>query len=201
MRKALILAIPLLVLACDREPVAPTNDTGISANFMNNPDNGNLRIWRGQYGMAVGWTDPSNGLRAHHYTQPVGGGSCGSTEPGRDMDWQEIVTLDSLDFYASRFIANAMGHVYIIVMDTRTPGTCFGYSLVAEGWGTIHYVDNDEIPWYPNDRHNVDAFGWSAHGALTAPDGSTKQYAGRGHQTWNPDTGAAHGFVLQVSIH
>jgi hypothetical protein len=202
MRKALLLAIPLLVLACDRAPVAPTTGNRMSADFMNNPDNGNLHIWRSQYGgVAVGWTDPSNGLRAHHYTEPVVSGSCGTSGPHSDLDWQEIAWVDSYDFLASRFIANASGDVYIIVMDTQTPGTCFGYQEVAEGWGTMQLNDTDEIPWYPNDRHNVDSFGWTTHGVLTAPDGTTMQYTGRAHQSYNPDTGIGHGTMRRVDIH
>jgi len=201
-RKSLLLAIPLLVLACDREPLAPARSHEVAANYMNNPDNGNLHIWRNQYGgIAVGWTDPSSGLRAHHYTEPVVNGTCGTAGPTSALDWQEIVWPDSIDFYASRFIANARGEVYIIVMDRLTPGTCFGSQEVAEGWGTMHFLDTDEISWYPNDRHNVDSFGWSVHGVLTAPDGSSVRYDGRAHQSYNPDTGIGHGMVLQVNVH
>jgi len=202
MRRLLaVLALGAVVVACSEQATSPQPRTpAIAADFMNNPDNGNPRILRGVYDFAASWTDPSNGLRATHWTyQAVEG--CGDTPDGGLVGWQEVATFDANDFLASRFIANAKGMVWIRIRDLTTPGDCFGARLVATGWGTLHYTDNDEIAWYPNSRNNIDAWTFRAEGTLTTPDGRTVRYSGHYHATWDPSTLAPRNEVFQVTVH
>lgn len=46
----------------------------------------------------------------------------------------------------------------------RGPGTCYGATRVAEGWGSLHYTDNDLFsPFNPGDD-STDSFGFMARG-------------------------------------
>jgi hypothetical protein len=182
---ALSAALPV---ACSEQPSAPLQQTpAVAADFINNPDNGNPRILRSQQDLAVSWTDPSNGLRATHWTYNAIDG-CGDTPPGA-VDWQQVATLDTIDFYASRFIENAKGRVWIRIRDTTKPGDCFGNLLVAQGWGTIHYLDSDQIGNWPPDQTYVDAYGFEADGVLTTPDGGQVNYRGYWHGVFDSDAG------------
>ncbi len=199
MKKTIFLALPLLLLACGREPVAP-HASSLNANFMNNPDNGNPRIWRGVADLAISWTDPGNGLRALHRTTPVAGSGCAEFEPAGGIDWQELWWEDANDIFASRLIENNIGNVFIVIRDLNVPGTCFGGTLVASGWGTIHRNDNDILSGNPNYRNNKNAFSFRAHGALTTPTGETVQYNGHAHITWDPDQDVVTGVTYQVVV-
>ncbi len=197
-----VLALGAVVAACSEQTTSPRPRTpAVAADFTNNLDNGNPRIWRGEYDWGIAWTDPSNGLRVAHRTFPVVGEGCGDFEAGPLVAAQEVAWVDAADFMASRFILNAKGDVWIIVRDLNAPGDCFGNRLVAEGWGTIHATDSDEIAYYPNDRHNDDAVGNSAEGALTTPDGRTVQYSGFFRYTFDPATGALRHVGYKVSVH
>lgn len=202
-----VLAFLALSAACTDQATAPQPQASptLASSFMNNPDNGNPRIWRGsndEYGLS--WTDPSNGLRASHWTFHAVEG-CGETPDGGSIDFQEVVREDFDDFFASRLILNAMGKVWIRIRDLNTPGDCFGAKFVASGWGTLHLNDNDEISGYPgNPRHNANAWSFRAQGTLTTPDGRKVQYSGYMHYTWlGLDAGYGNFQVenFKVSVH
>jgi hypothetical protein len=178
MRKLTLILIPLLLSACGQEPAAPVANQAPTFDFMNNPDNGNPRIYRiGDDGFAVAWTDPRTNLRATHWTDRfVVTPGCGDFEGG-PISRQEVGLIDADDLFASQLRVNEKGPVWIIVRDLNQPGDCFGASLVAEGWGQAHYTDNDAFFIGP-ERPNANAWGYMGEGALTAPDGSTLQYAG-----------------------
>ena len=66
-RQAVSISMP-------EKPIAESPEVA-AFDFMNNPDVGNLKVFRFQDDMIVCWTDPGNGLRACHANFPLGGGS------------------------------------------------------------------------------------------------------------------------------
>jgi hypothetical protein len=197
MRKALLLAIPLLVLACDREPVAPAAEGGISANYMNNPDNGNPRIWRYETSFFMAWND--NGLRVTHRTDPTSAyGDCFEFAPPGAAEWNE--RLFGPPELSSRWMANVQAEVWITVRDLTQPGTCAGNLLIAEGWGRLLYNDNDEFAGANLDRKNANAWSYRATGDLVTPDGRTLRYSGHAHFTWDRGDNVIHGENYQIIL-
>jgi hypothetical protein len=178
------LVISALLVACDQQPVAPVADqvSGVAFNWLNNPDNGNPRIFRSETDWINCWSDAENGLRACHSTIPLGGGTepdCGPQEGLDLVEWQQVGDVDPNDPFSSRVHTVIKGDVFITVRDTNEPGTCFGAALVAEGPGRFQYNDNDAFGTVVN---NTNAFKYRANGRLTAPDGSEVVY--NGHLTF-----------------
>jgi hypothetical protein len=151
---------------------------------MNNEDNGNPQIWRfNSQTWAVVWYNQDLTLGALHTTYPVPTG-CGATGPVEPMDIQEVRRLDQADM--ERFIRNVQNNsIRIIVGDVTTPGSCFGFTMVAHGTGFIRSTDSDYDP-YPEQK-NANAWGFRAHGALTSPAGGTVMYNGHFNCVWLPD--------------
>jgi hypothetical protein len=145
---------------------------------LNNPDNGNPRIFRSETNFGTCWTDAENGLRACHATFPLGGGSepdCGLQEGGDMIEWQQVGDIDPDDFFSSFVHTVIKGEVFITVRDLNEPGACFGSALVAEGSGRFQYNDNDAFGTVVN---NTNAWKFRGNGKLTAPDGSEVMYNG-----------------------
>jgi hypothetical protein len=172
---------------------------------MSNPDVGNLRIARYGTFVAVSWTDPATGLRATHTNFALGTEpGCG---PGSDLDpvsQQDVGTVDPNDFLLSWLRTNLKGKVWIFVRDTNRPGDCAGNALIAEGIGSVHYVDNDPFAWYQPDgstRQNDNAFSVLAGGQLTGVGGGTLQYSGLWHVSWDPQNWNSHTEQAQVVVH
>lgn len=203
MRRLLaVIALGAVVAACSEQATSPRASTpAVAADFMNNPDNGNPRIFRGEYDWGIAWTDASHGLRAIHRTYPLTGVGCDEFEAGPLVAAPEVAWIDAADFMASRFVLNAKGDVWIIIRDTNAPGDCLGNRLVAAGWGKIHINDNDELAYYPNSRNNMDAVGCSAQGTLTTPDGGTVEYSGFWRYTFDPDAYTVIHESFKVSVH
>lgn len=199
MRKLWLALLPLLVVACEQGPVAPSARQAAvdpSFNWMNNPDVGNLKVYRYEDNLSSCWTDPDNGLRACHSTLPLGGGSepdCGLQAPGDPAAWQEVIVDDE----AFRSIANSAGEVWITVRDTGAPGECFDVALVAEGWGTMRYTDNDA---YGVGVNNANAWRFTANGSLMTPDAVALQYNGHAQLRFNRSQGFNISSLL-VNLH
>ena len=195
MRYLRLAVLPLVLAACsERAPTEPVVD-GPAFNWTNNPDVGNLKVYRSEYAFATCWTDPATGLRACHATRPLSGGDpdCGLQSRTDPVDWQEVV-IDPDNF---RVIGNAMGDVFITIRDMNTVGACFGNDLVAEGWGTLHRNDNDE---YGTVVNNTNTFGTRAQGALTTPGGDKVQYSGHTRYAFSADK-SLRLLSLQVVLH
>jgi hypothetical protein len=65
----------LVVVSCDHQPAAPTTDQVAEApafDWTNNPDNGNIKLYRDEFDFVLRWSDEENGLRACHGTLPLG---------------------------------------------------------------------------------------------------------------------------------
>lgn len=200
MRKVLLSLIPLLALACGQEPVAPVA-AGPSANWMNNPDNGNVKILRYGWDWTISFTDPDNGLRATHTTVPLAPGqACGPTGPVAMVEAQDVVH-GPLDLTSRWIEVGQAADIWIVVRDLNQPGNCYGRLLLAEGPGRMIYNDND---WYAflATRANVNTYGQRGHGNLVAPDGRAMRYSGHSRCQWQPDgVGGAGGCVTEVNLH
>ena len=174
--------------SCDSSSsLAPAARGDPAFNWMNNPDNGNVRIMRFEDVFIVCWSDDENGLRACHSTIPLGDGTetdCGPQDVLDPVENQFVGLIDEIDFFASWLHANAKGRVWITVRDLTQPGDCFDNLLVAEGWGRAHYVDNDLFGVGEGDK-NANAWGFRAQGKLTTPDGGTLVYNGHFHGVFN----------------
>lgn len=184
MRKCMLVLLALFAIACDKQPVAPIAADSPSFDFMNNPDNGNLRIYRYESGWRNCWTDFSNGLRVCNATYPINP----VAEPDCDLQqamWpterQEVGLIDPDNFLDSELHAVMKGDVFITVRNTTVAGTCYNNELVAEGWGKLQNTDNDLLGTSP-EEHNANAFGFLSHGLLTTPAGEQVSYMG--HVRW-----------------
>jgi hypothetical protein len=152
-------------------------EAGPLYDWMNNPDNGNVRIVRFEEEFAISWSDAANGLRATHATVPLGDLDCGPQDVLDPISNQLTGNIDPDEFFDSWFRMNSQGTVWITVRDLNQPGNCFGALLVAEGWGEISNTDNDIFGLTPG-QHNANVWGSMAHGKLTTPDGESVEYAG-----------------------
>jgi len=181
----------VLLAGCEPSPVGPVNPGTPSNSWMNNPDNGNVRIARYTTGFAISWTDPTTGYRATHTTFPIGAEpDCGPQELLDPIEVQEVGTPDPDDYLSSWIHTNAKGDLWIIVRDLNTPGSCYGAALLAQGMGQLHLNDNDAIAWYPGSgRQNDNAFSYTAQGTLTGVDGKPAHYNGELHVVWDPQAG------------
>ena len=175
---ALFTLVPLSLMGCGTEADTPSAPLAPAFDFSNNPDNGNPRVYRYQDEFAIAWTDPKSGLRVTHWSSRfLETPGCGNFEGGGPIAFQEVGLRDLDDLFASQIHANVMGDVWIIVRDLNTPGDCFGAALVAEGWGSVHYTDNDVFGLDPA-HPNTNAWGYMSNGVLTAPDGDAVRYSG-----------------------
>lgn len=192
-RSLLLLFIVLGLVSCDSQTNAPNSVADVpELNFMNNSDNGNLRITRFEEHFAACWSDATSGLRACHSTVPLGGGDetdCGPQELLDPVQVQDVgLLIDPEEFWTSWLHRNLTGRVWITVRDLNQPGACFDNRLVGEGWGQIRLVDNDLFGVGGPDR-NANAWGFSAHGKLTSPAGEALVYSGHLHFRYNNSAG------------
>ena len=169
------------VTACDGQPPTSTVEKP-ELNWMNNPDNGNIRIARFQEHFAVSWTDPRNGLRATHTTFPLG--NCGPQVDLDPLDVQDVgLFIDTDEFFLSWLHRNMKGRLWVIVRDPSQAGSCFGNKLIAEGWGEMHLTDNDLFGAGPDDN-NANAWGFGGRGTLITPQLNQLRYSGHARFTF-----------------
>jgi hypothetical protein len=187
--------IPLVVLlalfvavSCDEKLVEPAADQVAEApafNWMNNPDNGNLKIYRDAFDWIECWSDAEgsgegNGLRACLGTYPLGlepEPDCGLQQFEAPVSYQDVGSFDFDNFFNNVLKAHLQGDVWITIRDENTAGECFGDALVAEGWGQLRFNDNDVFgPDSPG--NNANTWGARGHGKLTAVDGSRVKFNG-----------------------
>lgn len=196
-RTAAVIILALLAGACSEPATSPRT---VRADFMNNPDVGNGVVYRSGTEFAICWTDFSNGLRACQRTQQFPGGECGVFDPiGGVSDQEVFAVVDPVNFFESEVKANVMGKMWITVRDLNHPGNCYGAARVAEGWGSLHYTDNDEFGADPTDP-SVDAWGYMAHGVLTTSSGGTVMYDGHARYSFS-GTAGFHAFQQVVNVH
>jgi len=212
MRVFALALVSVLLYACGQEQAALAPN-GPQFDWMNNSDNGNLRISRYGADWAISWTDLKTGLRATHTTFPIGFGNppvpepdCGPQQALDPIPEQDVGLPDANDFLLTWLRSNSKGEVWIIVRDMNQTGDCYGAALVAEGTGSFHYTDNDIFAAYPEDgsiRSNNNAWGIMAQGLLTGVTGEAMRYSGIYRVTWDPQTPGGNTIVenQQVVIH
>jgi len=184
-----LAAMGLFTFGCAESPTS-TESAALDAptlNWMNNPDNGNPRIFRYEDHLATSWTDPKTGLRATHTTFPIGNEpDCGPQGLLEPLDRQDVGAEDLNDFLASWFHSNAKGEVWVIVRDVNAAGDCYGNELVGQGTAAFHYTDNDVFSPFSNTRNNVNAWGFTAQGTVTTVGGEELKYTGQMHAVYDP---------------
>jgi len=204
MRKLALAFVPLFLLACDRQPVAPAAEHAQAFNFMNNPDNGNPQIWRNDYAAAYRWFDGT--LRMTVTTYPINNqGVCGPNSVLDTWEWQDLVFGPDWTDPMTRLIENGQAYdVWIIVDDVATPGGCFvtaafpgGGTLVAQGMGQARNNDNDL--WGPYGDVWTNSWGTRAQGALTTPSGARVMVSGHTHCTYSERNGN-RGCQTQITV-
>lgn len=187
-RIPLVVVLALFVaVSCDQKLVEPAADQVAEApafNWMNNPDNGNIRIDRGETHWIMCWTDPDNGFRACHATYPLGGATpdpdCGLQEDADLLEWQDVGEWVEPEWWTSEIHEVLKGDVFITVRDENTAGECFGDALVAEGWGRLMINDNDIFGVEEGDP-NANTWQFKGQGQLVTPDGEKAAYNGKMH--------------------
>jgi hypothetical protein len=192
MQKYSLFLVSLFIglAACDRQPVAPGGETP-AQNWMNNEDNGNVRIQRFGEDFAISWTDPRTGLRATHTTFPIPFNGeaelhCGPQGVLDPLDVQDVgLFVEGDEFFLSWLHRNERGGLWVIIRDVTQSGDCYGNKLIAEGLGTMHYTDNDVFGFQPGDK-NANAWGFGASGVLTTPDNQQLRYDGHARFTAGP---------------
>jgi hypothetical protein len=212
MRYLRLALLPLVFAACtERAPIAPIDD-GPAFSWMNNPDNGNLRIYRYESDFAISWTDAKTGLRATHTTYPIGAEpDCGPQGLLDPIAAQDVGLEDVDDFLASWFHSQAQGDVWLIVRDVNQAGDCYNNLLVGQGTANIRYTDNDVFAWYPawQDpptgepalRQNNNSYGFMANGSVTTVDGEVLRYSGHLRIVWDPQAGKTYTETAKVNVH
>ena len=183
-RIPLVVVLALFVaVSCDQQPVEPAADQVAEApafDWMNNPDNGNFKVYRDAFAWINCWSDAENGLRVCQGNAPLGGGTpepdCGLQQVEAPASYQDVGFYVG-DVPESWLHAHMRGDAWITIRDETTPGTCFGDALVAEGWGRMSSNDNDVFG--TGDGANANTWRFRGRGKLTAvADGSEVMYNG-----------------------
>jgi len=187
-RIPLVVVLALFVaVSCDQQPASPTTDQAVAEapafNWMNNPDNGNFKVYRDAFGLRICWEGPDSSLRVCHATFPyeVPEPDCDLQQNEAPLSYQDVGYLDpAADFCDYDLKSQQQGAVWITIRDTNTAGECFGDALVAEGWGKIRINDNDACGQEPDDP-SVNVWSFRAQGKLTAVGGERVVYNGLAH--------------------
>lgn len=190
----LLSLIGIVAVSCDQQPVDPTTDQAAEApsfDWTNNPDNGNIKVYRDGFDFVLCWSDEENGLRACHGTVPLGQGGetdCGLQQAEAPLSYQDVGFLNPDDFCANDLKAHQQGDVWITIRDTNAAGDCFENALVAEGWGKIRVNDNDICGVDENDPSG-NVWSFRSQGTLTTVGGETVTYNGLLHRSYNNSVG------------
>jgi hypothetical protein len=201
----ILLLLPLV--ACDQQTVTPSTDVGAALARVA-PDPNKNQVIRFQDHLANSWTGEGTTLRATHTTFPIPDfndkpeRNCGPQQDLAKIDFKQVGVVDPVDFFASELHIQGNGPVWIIVRDLSQPGDCYGVTLVAEGPGTIRYLDNDAFGVSPGE-HQANSWGFVASGTLTTPDGQTLTYQGNSHYVVNTRNGELtfSAVVERVTLH
>jgi hypothetical protein len=200
MRWRIPLALALvsfLAVSCDQQPVEPTGDVAVATtptfDWMNNPDNGNIKVYRESTDYVLYFFDDELPLAAIHSTLPLSvfGGpepDCGLQVAGDPISYQDVSSFKEEEFCDNDLHAVLQGDVWITILDVSTPGDCLDNALVAEGWGKLIGTDNDICGTNP-DQPGTNSWSFKGQGMLTAPDGSKVAYSGMGQHLYSHKKG------------
>lgn len=198
MRKAALLLVPLFLLACDREPVAPDTIANFDAADAPPVTSGIVVRHDGHFLLSV--ADPDSDLWAFIgidiydvcddflYTRDV--------IPVHDLflTGRRIQLAKSDDARTSVWRLSAID-------GPDLPATCANIAAtepLAVGLSHVLYADNavlTDVAPYAN------PYGWRFNGLLTGADGTKSAFSGHIFWTYDPDTGINTLRGLKVSLH
>ena len=186
-----VLTLALFVaVSCDQQPVEPTGEQSVAEaptfDWMNNPDNGNEKVYRSYEDFIICFNDDKLPLRACHGNVPIGGGpdpiyNCGLQGVEAPTSYQDVGVINDDDFYASDFHKIQKGDVWVTIRDMSQPGDCVDNALVAEGWAKFVGTDNDVFGAFDDKHTNV----WTNkfQGQLMTPSGEKVAYSAVGQHS------------------
>jgi len=193
MRKLALTLVPLLLVACGREPAAPaTAPNGPAFDFINNPDNGNPRIVR--FGDRVGFllVDAEANLFS---LQAATNRQFGCVNPPTYLTFHDVQQIlenpddpEAGQIHELRILKDA----YIAVFQGPYPfSDCADLASrkLAEGFGSFRNTDNDLVIFL-RETNNFNAFGFVAQGTLQRVGGGRAHYNGVSKCVWDGFDGA-----------
>ena len=197
MRWRILLVVPLVLfvaMSCDQQPVEPPvgEDVAVTPtlDWMNNPDNGNEKLYRSYEHFVLCFSDDDLPLRACHGTVPLGFGTepdCGLQQEEAPTSYQDVGVIDWDEFFDSDFHKVQKGEVWVTIRDQSQAGDCFGDAVVAEGWASFVGTDND-IFGAGDDTH-TNSWSNTFVGQLMTPGGETVFYRGMGQHLYSNKKG------------
>lgn len=191
MRPLFVILAIFVFAACSETPVAPEavgpSETP-SFNFVNNPDNGNPRIYRFedvQWGFLV--YDPRTDLFAIHQTAGFSYFGCITPPAFYGFFDEQAIVLEGT--YPPRVIDLVLGDdLYIAVFEggSQWDGSCSDLfaRMLAEGSGRLTITDNDYYAPY-RENTNANAFGLVAQGQLEWVGGGRAHYNAVSKCVWD----------------
>ena len=195
-RLPLFLALfALIAVSCDQQPVEPPTgevSTEASFDFLNNPDNGNPRIWRGEDYWRFCWSDADSDYRDRvcHVSYPWPGGppqACDIPDVGPALSHQDVGDWDTDN---PRILHVIKGDTWVTIRDTWEEGDCYGNAEVASGWGKFMVLDNDVFGIAEGDN-NANTWQYKGTGTLMTPGGQKVSYNGKLHIRCNNSEGCS----------
>ena len=199
-----VALVTFVAVSCDQQPVEPPADQVAEApafNWMNNPDNGNVKIYRSYFDftICIGF-DNLPDILACHSTVPLGSdpeSDCGLQQAEAPLSYQDVGSFNEDEFFDNDFHMVQQGDVWVTVRDQSQAGGCFGDALVAEGWAK--YVGTDNDIFGAGDDTHTNSWSNSFTGKLMTPGGEEVSYSAMGQHLWSVKKGfrAFH----KVSLH
>lgn len=127
------------------------------------------------------------------------GDACTSPDPEIDVVSVQDITLPQYED-----VVRMLRHIHGTDMNTYVfPYEVFpcptSADIVASGLARFNYTDNDVYAWLTN-RHNANAYGWTANGEVYASDGTRMRLNGIVKNTWKPD-GSVLNQINKVHLH
>jgi hypothetical protein len=161
MRKTIVVSISMLLLVVFMVGIAQADPPPVSGV-----------VTRGEIDYGVTWVDENKGLRIL-----IG---LDVRDYCNGSDDFAIVSFQDIDLTDERFVEIVKGDDHPADVYPFLEFDCDRFlSEDPVGLGTVDYVGTDnDTPGTSPDETNANAWGWSAHGTLTAPDGTSLNVSG-----------------------
>lgn len=190
MHRAVPLLVPLLLLACDRQPVAP--DITPSLDIANAPEESGIVV---RYGTPLGFylADGAADLVAFM------GWDIAAWCAGDEFEWGAQVRAEKeiMDGYRSVLLAKATDLETSVwrlseINAASWPAICTKIAAtnpLATGFSSALYTDNSFVGY--DYLTNANPYGWRYHGRLVRPDGRGASFSGHHLWMWDQENGVA----------
>ena len=196
-RIPIVISLALFVaVSCEQQPVDPIGEQAVAEapafDWMNNPDNGNEKVYRSYEDFIICFNDDDLPLRACHGNVPIGGGpdpvyNCGLQQVEAPTSYQDVGSFKEDEFFDNDFHKVQKGDVWVTIRDLSQPGDCIGTALVAEGWVSFVGTDND-IFGAADDKH-TNSWSNKFQGKVMTPGGEMLGYNAMGQHQWSVKKG------------